>query len=77
MRNYIRTIILTSLVSVFAFSSLYAQIDIPRPNAESGPTKVNVMVIVMNINEISASTQSMTANLLITLKWKDSRLAHP
>jgi gamma-aminobutyric acid receptor subunit beta len=76
MKNYIRTFFFTLFICIILFGSLNAQIDIPRPNAESGSTKVNVTVIVLNINEINAATQSLTANIFIILNWKDSRLAH-
>lgn len=49
---------------------------IPRPDSESGPTKVMIASAVLNINEINASTQTMTANVYFVASWKDSRLSH-
>jgi gamma-aminobutyric acid receptor subunit beta len=77
MKNSIKFCILVFLICVLTISNIFAQMDVTRPNIESGSTKVNVTVIVMNINEINAATQSLTANIFVILKWKDSRLAHP
>ena len=49
---------------------------IERPNANSGPTQVSVQIWFVDINSIDSAQQSFTADIVIVLRWKDSRLAH-
>jgi hypothetical protein len=70
--NYIFTLTLI----LFAVSGVLAQDSVERPSPESGPTKVSVNVFVLNINEINTAAQTLTADIFVVLKWKDTRLAH-
>ena len=49
---------------------------IDRPSAGSGPTKISVLIWVLDINSIDSAQQSFTADVGVILRWKDSRLAH-
>ena len=50
---------------------------IDRPNAGSGPTEVAVGIWVVDINSIDSAQQNFTADIAVTLRWRDSRLSHP
>ena len=49
---------------------------IERPNADAGPTRVSVAMWVVDINSIDSAQQTFTADIVVVLQWKDSRLAH-
>ena len=49
---------------------------IDRPSAGSGPTKISVLIWVLDINSIDSAQQSFTADVGVILRWKDPRLAH-
>jgi hypothetical protein len=49
---------------------------IERPAAEAGPTQVAVGIWIVDITNIDSAQQNFTADLAITLRWKDARLAH-
>lgn len=61
-------LILTAPIIAFA--------DVERPNRDDGPTRVDVRVLVFDIDQISASDQTFDANFFYTLRWTDPRLAH-
>jgi hypothetical protein len=43
---------------------------------DGGPTRVAVSIGLVDIDEISSADQNFTANLYITARWHDPRLAH-
>jgi hypothetical protein len=47
-----------------------------RPDADAGPTRIEVGLWLADISRIDSAAQTFTANLSITLSWKDGRLAH-
>jgi Neurotransmitter-gated ion-channel ligand binding domain/Neurotransmitter-gated ion-channel transmembrane region len=49
---------------------------IERPNADAGPTQVSVGMWVVDINSIDSAQQTFTADIVVVLQWKDSRLTH-
>jgi hypothetical protein len=46
-----------------------------RPEQWRGPTKVEFLIFVIDIDKIDGSAQSFSANFHIKLSWKDRRLA--
>jgi hypothetical protein len=51
--------------------------SISRPvPADGGPTKVYVAMRILDIDEVDGAQQNFTANLIVTLRWHDPRLAH-
>lgn len=58
--------------------ALAAQTELfDRPAAaEGGPTRVHVAIGLVDIDEINSADQNFTANLFITVRWHDPRLAH-
>ncbi len=50
--------------------------DVGRPNRDAGPTKVEVTVAILDIDQISGADQSFDANFFYMLRWTDPRLAH-
>jgi hypothetical protein len=57
-----------------------AQVPLPpaavRPGAENGPTKISVVVWGTDVAKIDSAEQAFHASLVVSLRWKDSRLAH-
>src|SRR2546430_8488317 len=49
---------------------------IDRPNADAGPTQVSVEIWVVDINSIDSAQQNFTADIVVVLRWEDSRLTH-
>ena len=48
-----------------------------RPGRAEGPTRVYVAMGLLDIDEIDTANQNFTANLFVTVRWRDPRLAHP
>jgi hypothetical protein len=49
---------------------------IERPNANSGPTEISVLIWVVDIHGIDSAQQSFIADIVVVFRWKDPRLAH-
>jgi hypothetical protein len=47
-----------------------------RPDPESGPTELSIIVWVLDIDSIDSASQNFRANLYLEIAWKDKRLAH-
>ena len=47
-----------------------------RPGLKAGPTKVETAILIMDIDSIDSARQTFVSNVLISLSWKDPRLAH-
>ena len=48
-----------------------------RPNADAGPTRLQISIGALDIEEINSKTQSFTMNLYFMARWQDDSLAHP
>ncbi len=59
---------------LFIFPSLAFAIDTSRPGPENIPTKVEILLYVVDIAEINDGAQSFNASIFIEAKWKDQRL---
>jgi hypothetical protein len=73
-----RFLLLAGLFTVsipLAFSSETPAL-IERPDANSRPTEISVLIWVVDIHGIDSAQQSFTADIVVVLRWKDSRLAH-
>jgi Neurotransmitter-gated ion-channel ligand binding domain/Neurotransmitter-gated ion-channel transmembrane region len=46
------------------------------PPAEGGPMRVQVGLWVLDIDSIDSAAQRFVANVFLTVRWKDPRLAH-
>lgn len=46
-----------------------------RPDAGRGPTRVAVAMWLVDVERVDSATQSFTANVLVSLRWRDPRLA--
>jgi len=76
-KKYIQIIYFLILISIAsALSDINAQNVMERPSPEDGPTIIKTFIAVLNINEIDAASQSLTANVFFMVKWKDPRLVH-
>jgi hypothetical protein len=47
-----------------------------RPGPETEPTKVEVVMALLDIDDINSATQTFHASVFIGLTWKDLRLVH-
>ncbi|HDL64939.1 MAG TPA: hypothetical protein ENH12_06075, partial [Proteobacteria bacterium] len=52
-------------------------VALSRPGKDEGPTKIYVAMGLLDVDEIDTANQNFTANLFITARWYDPRLAHP
>ncbi len=50
--------------------------DTSRPLADQGPTRVDVFLYMIDLDEIYNESQSFDANIYIEFRWTDPRLAH-
>ncbi len=55
-------------------SSTFA--DIGRPSPELGPTRVEVMMFLSDVDDVDGAKQSFEANVFFELRWHDPRLVH-
>ncbi len=70
---------LISILWIFIFSgvaSSQAMADISRPEKDKGPTRVEIGIVVMDVDTIDTVNQSFEANLFVEIHWKDPRMAH-
>jgi Neurotransmitter-gated ion-channel ligand binding domain/Neurotransmitter-gated ion-channel transmembrane region len=54
-----------------------AELKTKRPDEWRGPTKVEFLIFIVDIDEIDDAAQNFTANVFIQLRWKDSRYISP
>jgi hypothetical protein len=47
-----------------------------RPGLETEPTKIEILIGFLDIDNINSATQTFQASVIITLTWQDLRLAH-
>jgi hypothetical protein len=52
-----------------------AAITKERPDQWKGPTKVQFLVFVIDIDKIDGATQTFSANVFVGMRWQDPRLA--
>jgi len=45
-----------------------------RPNADSGPTRVEVEIILLDLDAIDTADQNFVANVYFEARWNDPRL---
>ena len=65
-----------ALWAFFASGSLSAQqAQWVRPGAASGPTTVELSIVVLNVMAINDVDESFTADFVVSAKWRDERLA--
>ena len=50
--------------------------SIERPSDGGGPTPVDILVFVLDLDEVRTADQSFVANVFIEYRWLDPRLAH-
>lgn len=51
--------------------------DVERPQADSGPTRVEVFFYLIDLNAVDGASQSFAADLFVVTRWRDARLASP
>jgi hypothetical protein len=52
------------------------QREFTRPEDKAGPTTVSVAIWVIDIDSINSLQQNFVANVFVSLRWKDDRLAY-
>ncbi len=50
--------------------------DIGRPGRDQGPTKVEVEIFLLDVDDVDGASQSFEANVYYEQRWNDPRLAH-
>ena len=50
--------------------------DIGRPGRDAGPTKVEVEIFLLDVDDVDGASQSFEANVYYEQRWNDPRLAH-
>jgi len=63
------------IISFCLLHNSNAQDTLYPPNP-SGPTKIYVSLVINNISEVNAASETIKADIFFTFKWKDPRLAH-
>lgn len=53
-----------------------ASADVGRPGSDSGPTQVEVMMFLSDVDAVDGANQSFEANVFFELRWHDARLVH-
>ena len=48
-----------------------------RPDPAGTPTKVEIAIVMLDIDEIDDAEQTFTANVFVHAQWQDPRLANP
>jgi hypothetical protein len=77
LRTSIRTLGWLSLgLVLFLAVQTTSFADIGRPDPDAGPTKVEVGLIVLDIDQIDSADQNFDANVYIIVRWTDPRLKH-
>ncbi len=61
---------LTLAINSLAFA------DIGRPGRDGGPTKVEVEMFLIDVDDVDGASQSFEANVYYELRWNDPRLVH-
>lgn len=51
------------------------QKELSRPNAAAGPTPVRVFIFLADVFDVSASDQSLAADVVLNAEWQDPSLA--
>ena len=49
---------------------------IGRPSPEQGPTQVEVMMFLFDVDDVDGANQSFEANVFFEFRWHDPRLVH-
>ena len=68
--------ILFNVLLFLAIPSIVHAIDTSRPGPENVPTKVEIDLYVIDIDDINSAQQNFISNIFIEAKWKDQRLAN-
>jgi Neurotransmitter-gated ion-channel ligand binding domain len=48
-----------------------------RPDEQQGPTKIQFFVFLIDVDAVDDADQNFTANIFLSLQWRDERLADP
>lgn len=80
MKNKLKIVIFLIMLMVSTGADAALEIGstkvIDRPSPETGPTIVEIVIGIMDIDSINSATQTFEANVFIGLTWKDPRLTH-
>ena len=65
--------ILTAALAAPGFSQ--SDVDLSRPGASSGPTRVRVAISLADLHEVTGADQTFHADVIVLAEWLDPRLA--
>ena len=63
--------ILFNVLLFLAIPSIVHAIDTSRPDPENVPTKVEMELYIIDIDDINDAQQNFVANIFVEAKWKD------
>jgi hypothetical protein len=66
-----------AVVKASAETALQSEQAARRPDEWKGPTRVQFLVFIIDVDDIDDANQNFTANVYIRLRWNDRRLAQP
>lgn len=79
MKNIKSILLVITFIFILIPNTVFGQIEgkkvLIRPNADNGPTEVEVGIWLLDIDSIDSSAQSFVANIFIVLRWNDPSLA--
>jgi len=75
VRTALASILLACIFLGSAAAPAVCQTDVGRPNADAGPTKVQVAMYLADLSAVSGANQTFLADVIITAEWMDPRLA--
>ena len=61
---------------LFLCSVTLAQAGYQRPSVDGGPTQVEAMAFILDLDEINSADQAFAANIFYMARWKDPAQAH-
>jgi len=63
------------IVAGMAMPVRAAEIDLSRPDASAGPTRVRIAISLADLHEVTGADQTFHADVVLVAEWQDPRLA--
>src|SRR5215831_20370839 len=64
------------LILLFTSPAFSAEVlDLSRPNADAGPTQVQITMFLADLHEVAGAEQTFNADVVVNAEWLDSRFA--
>lgn len=76
MVRFALTILLVGLALAPSARAIDDESIITRPGKEDGPTEVEIVLYILDLDRVDTQQQAIEANLFLAARWHDPRLAH-